>query len=149
MSCTEIKKNLILKIILEFKMKPLATHERVLTWLCIFPAANDTSKWKKSLYILLVFILFVLEVCALVSSLIFFLKNVSNNLEESLYSLFQISAFSCLTYFSFISFYSRHEIMAVFGKLAQIYADGENFFDILCNFQSKLGFEKKIRNLIN
>lgn len=111
-------------------MKPLATHQRVLTWLCICPAENHTSKWKKSLYILLVFALFVVEVSAVVSSLVFFLKNVSEDLEESLYALFVIVGDVCLTYGSLVLFYKRHEITAFLEELEQIFAISKNFHKI-------------------
>lgn len=74
-------------------MKPLATHERVLTWLCICPAEDGTSKWMISLYIIFISIAFVFEVSILVSSYVYFLKNMSDNLEEALYALAQISGF--------------------------------------------------------
>lgn len=72
-----------------FQTMPLKTNRQMLAWLWILPT---TSKWKKVSYIIFSFILFTSNVGALVTSYVYFAKNLSTDLEEALYAMLQVKA---------------------------------------------------------
>lgn len=109
------------------KMKPLNTSQKLLTWLSIYPNENGTRKCNKSLSILLISFIIVIEISFFVSSCFFVEENLSGNVEESLYALFQISGAIALIYSLIVSFYSRKNITAFFKSLANIYEASKNF----------------------
>lgn len=115
------------------KMLPLPTNQRVLTWLCIRPMNTDENRWKKLFYIMFSITFVSMDLTGLFSSVAFFLINISTDLEESLYALFQISAFSGLTYMCIVAFLLRNEITAFLGTLSQIY-DARKKLNISDNF---------------
>lgn len=117
------KKNIF---IVCFEMGPLATNQRVLTWLCICPFDQDASIWKKSFFIILTLFLFTFEVSSWVSSIIFFVTNVSVDLENCLYAVFQIAATSGLIYMWMVAFISRKRINQFLGTLANIYDESNS-----------------------
>lgn len=73
------------------KMKPLETNRSVLIWFCLYPFDKNMKLHLKLLYTIFALSIFLMNVCALVSSIVFFFKFLSINLEESFYSLFQIT----------------------------------------------------------
>lgn len=75
-------------------MRPLKMNRRILAWLGAYSLDETAGTCKKFAYALFTFIIFLVSVCALSSSLIFFARNASVNLEDSLYALFQIFAVS-------------------------------------------------------
>lgn len=81
---------------------------------------------------------FVFEYCIL-------FYNISIDLEESLYALFQISAFSGLTYMCIVAFLLRNEITVFLGTLSQIY-DARKKLYISDNFFSE---KKSLLNVIS
>lgn len=102
-------------------MLPLPTNQRVLTWLCVRPMDADENQWKKLFYIAFTITFLTIDLTGLFSSIAFFLINISIDLEESLYALFQISAFLGLTYMCIVAFLLRYKITAFLGTLSQIY----------------------------
>lgn len=126
-------------------MLPLPTNQRVLTWLCIRPMNTDENRWKKLFYIMFSITFVSIDLTALFSSIAFFFINISIDLEESLYALFQISAFSGLTYMCIVAFLLRNEITVFLGTLSQIY-DARKKLYISDNFFSE---KKSLLNVIS
>lgn len=58
---------------------------------------------------------------ALIASLVFFLKRVSYDLNESLYALFQIIGMSSVLYMFMVMLFLRHKMHTIFEILADIY----------------------------
>lgn len=79
------------------------------------------SLWKKLFYVTFSLTFFSANLSGLLSSVAFFVENISTNLEESLYAFFQISAFSGLTYMCIVAFLLRSRITAFLGTLSKIY----------------------------
>lgn len=107
-------------------MEPLKTNQQVLTWLCVFPADQMTSKRKQLAYICLA-LTTVLSMSTISSgSVVFFVKYASTDLENALYALFQI--FDCVgfLYACLVFFLSRHRIPSMFVNLAKIYRSSKN-----------------------
>lgn len=73
-------------------MQPLTTNRKVLVWLCILPAEENTHKYMKLIYILVSVSLITTSITGCISSLAFIYKYASANLEDSLYALFQVCA---------------------------------------------------------
>ena len=103
------------------KMKPLATGQRVLTWLCVCPPDETTSKWKKRAFIILSVCVFMADFSAFVTSVAYVQRFVSIDLEKSLCSMLQICAMGCVTYAYIHMFVLRHEITALLEHLSLIY----------------------------
>lgn len=103
------------------KMKPLATGQRVLTWLCVCPPDETTSKWRKRAFIIFSVCVFMADLSAFVTSVAYVHRYVSIDLEKSLCSMLQICAMGCVTYAYLQMFVLRHEITALLEHLSQIY----------------------------
>lgn len=104
------------------KLKPLPTTQRVLSWICVETDDESINSSK----ILFSFLIFTANLFGLISSVAFFLKFVSINLEQSLYTMFQISGTISTFYVSFIVFFSRRKISKLFQSLSKIYDDCKN-----------------------
>lgn len=102
-------------------MKPLVTTTLVCRWFCICAPEDNSTTSKKIAYILLTSIAFVVTLALVAASMTFFMKNVSNDLEEALYALCQIVVHSGLLYVIIVAFFLRHKIRVIFNSLAEIY----------------------------
>lgn len=109
-------------------MKPLSTNQRFLTWLCICPVDANAGRFKKVSCILFTIVLFALNLSVLTASWLFLLKYASTDLELSLYSLFQVSAFFGLMFMNIMTFVMRKEITATFLTLSDIYTASKRHF---------------------
>lgn len=98
-------------------MKPLETNQQILTFLCIFPTTN---KCKRRIYIVLSVFLLVIEICGLASSATFVLNHISTDLEEAIYAIFQVAAFSGLIYMIIVTIILRNKIIDFFRTLSKI-----------------------------
>lgn len=132
-----------------FQTMPLKTNRQMLAWLWILPT---TSKWKKVSYIIFSFILFTSNVGALVTSYVYFAKNLSTDLEEALYAMLQVkailffffrfmavemklfslqwnqvAAFFGLNYMIITAFIFRHEFGKIIKTLTKIYETSKCF----------------------
>lgn len=108
------------------EMNPLATNQRVLTWLCICPFDRDTRIWQKTLCVILTLFLFTFIFSLLVSSIVFFVQNVSIDFESCLYAVFQIAGISGLIDEWSVAFILRKRVHLLFGSLAKIYEESES-----------------------
>lgn len=102
-------------------MKILVTNRRALTVLCLCPADEGTTKKQKFLYIAFSIITNIMVLCAITASFVFFCKNISVDLDASLYSLLQISTFLNVFYMTMAAFTFRQQMGDIFEKLQEIY----------------------------
>lgn len=102
-------------------MKPLSTSQVVLSWISALTADAKTSKWRRILFKIVPLILIAGNLTGLASSMVFFLRYVSNDLERSLYALFQIDDQLRMTNAAVVTFLSRHKLQAMFKNLKNIY----------------------------
>lgn len=63
----------------------------------------------------------IANACTVAASATFFAKFVSNDLHESLYALFQITAYSQVVCIYIIAFIMRHKIETIFEHLQNLY----------------------------
>lgn len=107
-------------------MKPLASIQCFLVWLCVCPFIEATSKWQQLAYKTFAVSLILTLVSFFISSLWCFWTFVSINLEEALYALYQIVGLSCLLYLLIVVYLSRSKINAIFIQLSDIYRASNN-----------------------
>lgn len=111
-------------------MKPLKTCQRVLMWLSGVPPDESDSKGEKTQYILLTLIIITSHLLAAISGSAFIYRNISIDLEETLYSLFHtIGSWSTL-YQCIATIVLRRKLNAIFTSLAKIYSESEIRIDI-------------------
>lgn len=103
------------------KMKPLETNQRILILFCLYPFDKNMKLHLKLLYTIFALSIFLMNVCALVSNTVFFFKFLSINLEESFYSLFQISGIFGVICIVINAYFSRNKILEIFNGLTDIY----------------------------
>lgn len=102
-------------------MRPLSRIRDVFSCLCLHPFDKNISKWQKCARVITVLIVFTMNFCATISSVVFFLKNLSIDLEASLYALIQIFGMIGAVYTTIVTYLLRNQIYELFGKLSSIY----------------------------
>lgn len=107
-------------------MIALKSNRRVLTWLCIYPADENTSEWQKRAHVAFSVFVFGLNLFACGASAVYFIKYASDDLESSLLALSQMSGCINALYINIITFSSRHKITAVIDSLSDIYKSRES-----------------------
>lgn len=107
-------------------MKPLETTKQVFTWLCIY-CADYNSISERITCILFTFSVFTFNACISIASVVFIVKNISIDLENSLTAVFQIAVFSGLLYVMTAAVLLRYRITALFGGLQTIYDQSKEF----------------------
>lgn len=122
------------------RMKPLVTNRRVLTWLCVHPADETTSKFEKISYFIFSLIVFSGILSSLIASIAFFYKYVKVDLEVALYAVSQIAAASSVLYAIIMTLFSRPGITDVFKRLTIIYNESKskNYLRFLLGFLKSL-----------
>lgn len=106
-------------------MKPLVTCQKMLTWLCAYPDDSTASASRKSVCKIITLCIFILNLCALASSVAFVLKFMRIDFKESLYSFMQIAGSSNTTITMIIAFFSHFAISGLFESLSKIYEKSE------------------------
>lgn len=102
-------------------MKPLAMNQRMLALLCVLPIDEAaTIKEKLACFLFSSVAIFTIYT-SLTSSAVFFVKFVSIDLEESLYSLFQVASIFATANAIGIAALMRHRIPPMFANLTKIY----------------------------
>lgn len=102
-------------------MNPLVTNRRVLTWLCIYPAREGTTRRQKRMFIAFSLVSATTIMWCFLSGLAFFMKYVTIDLEMALQSVFILcSAFGAL-YVQVVLLLSRQKIKSLFDQLTDIY----------------------------
>lgn len=105
---------------MKLKSKPIEPIRQLLILVSIIPADNGTNKWRKILYNIFGFSIFAVLLCVTTASIIFFYEHMSIDLEASLYSMAQVSAFTAMIYTIIVTFFIRHDIEAIFYSLYNI-----------------------------
>lgn len=110
-------------------MKPLTVHRQMLTWLSICPPEANATLMKKYLYIIFTVLDIIIVFGVTSASLVYFVKMVLIDLQESLYALLQIVVYFGIIYVIFVAILLRHKISGIFDKLSLIYETCKNKFD--------------------
>lgn len=106
-------------------MDPLPTCRRVLTWICVLPAIQFTSKWEKGMHLSFSFVNCLCIVIVTTGSVGYFWKYVQIDLEESLYALYQVAAYIPLINGIIVTFLLRNQITSIFKNLSKIHESGK------------------------
>lgn len=110
----------ILKLLLNIEMKPLELHQKIMTWIFIVPNAKSNSKFQTVLFATFGCIAIVSQVFAVATSFAYFIKFLSIDIEQSLYTTFQITACASAAYVFILACFSRHQIQSLFEHLTAI-----------------------------
>lgn len=102
-------------------MIPLASHRRLWSFLGLCSFGKERSKWIQTASLIFTISLFLGIVCVVLASVAFCIKYLSTDVEGSLHALFQITAFTAITYASVVAFVERPKIAAICDRLTQIY----------------------------
>lgn len=103
------------------KMIPLSINRRVLTWFCLYPSKDETNQGQKPIYIVFSVFIFLVNVCSLTASTVFFYQFMNIDLEESLYSLFQVMGLFGGICILITSYLFRNQIVTVLNGLDDLY----------------------------
>lgn len=129
-------------------MKPLIASQRMLTLFCVLPADKTTSPEKKILYNIFFLSVFFGNFCALFSSSFFFVEYVSLDLEESLYSLFQIVGSASIIYLLTVTYFLSRKIRILFEDLSEIYKKCKEIKNIIfCIFVQWYNISRILRRI--
>lgn len=114
-------------------MKPLQSIQKMLTWLsiCRFDVAVDVAdetkrKWIKFMYVAFSFAIIATEINAFCSGAVFFLKNVSSDLNAALFALLLMVGYSGTIYTFIVALVIRHKIHDTIKSLTTIYDTSKN-----------------------
>lgn len=109
-------------------MKPLEINQRVLTWLYACSMIELAGKWRQFAKIVFTLSIIITHLQSVIACTVFIYKNVLNNLEETLFSLFHtIGALSTL-YQAIATVLLKHKLQAIFNGLTKIYNDSKREF---------------------
>lgn len=106
---------------MESKMKPLKTVQRLLTLLCLCTADEGTSKWKKTVYIIITCILISTQVFVCVESVAFLFNFTPKDFEHFLFAAAITLSRLSMLYIIIIAIVSWKEIPTIFSSLSEIY----------------------------
>lgn len=108
-------------------MKPLKMAQRVFVWLSICPC-DAKNEWKRMFYIIFSLTVGGMLFAQLVTSGLYFMEFHSEDLESSLYAIYQIFAWMPILYIYVGAFMSRHRIRNVLTGMEEIYDKSKHFF---------------------
>lgn len=125
---------------------PLERIQENFSWLGI----NTMSGRRERLFRFVAII--IIEICALTASAAFILKNISIDLEATLYTILQIASQGSLTYMILFAFAVQRKISAMFDHLQDVYTlckelctkyekKGSNSIRFLFEFRCDQGFK--------
>lgn len=107
-------------------MRVLALNRKIFILLWIIPNQNESeSPLKRLANILFSFIILTLVSSVTLSSIAYTIKFASIDLENTLYAVFQISAYSGQFYMMVVSFRIWPKLAKLFPKLQEIYDERE------------------------
>lgn len=114
-------------------MKFLQTNKRVLTWLCVCSPDAHASKWQRVFMITFAISILAANGSAILIDLYFFRQSLAKDLDNSLYSLFQIAASGSVTYELIVAMCLKNRFDRIFEKLSDIQNASKIFAFILCD----------------
>lgn len=103
------------------KMAPLKLCQQIFKWFYMCPWDERISEQKDTLNLVVGLIICVANMCDSIAAVQFFRRKVHVDLEESLYSVLSIVAYSMI-----VGFNSRKEIRNIFKKLLNIQNESKN-----------------------
>lgn len=106
-------------------MIPLATHQRVWSWLCVESVESGTQSQKNHKKMFAMFA-FMAHVAVIMSSAAFVMEYARTDLSGSLHALLHLTAFVGMAYVLVIAFMSRDKITAIFENSVEIYTKCKN-----------------------
>lgn len=111
-------------------MKPLPMIQRVLTWVSVLPAHENTSRWDKLAYLTFSATFMAVLLASGASSIAFILKHISFDIEQASYAMATSMAIFSALYMFIISYFARSKLKAMLNNLATIYEYCKNFLGI-------------------
>lgn len=102
-------------------MKPLATSQRVLTWLCLLPPDNNISEWTKRSYMAFALAIIVGALVLLVSSIMYVVKFISIDFQDTSIAISAGFGAVAMVNSIIVAIYLRHKIPPMFEQLSRIY----------------------------
>lgn len=106
-------------------MKILKTSQRVQMWLCGFPPDDSVSKWKRCAFVLFTSWIILVHSTSIIAGVTFIYRNVSINLEATLFSLYHTMGSTSMLYQSIVTVLSSRGIAAIYQGLSKIYNESE------------------------
>lgn len=101
-------------------MIPLATHQRVWSWLCV-ESVESGAQSQKNYNKMFAMFAFMAHVAVIMASAAFAMEYARTDLSGSLHALLHLTAFMGMAYVLVIAFMSRNKITAIFENLVEIY----------------------------
>lgn len=111
-------------------MKPLPMIQRVLTWVSVLPAHENTSRWDKLAYLTFSATFMAVLLASGASSIAFILKHISFDIEQASYAMATSMAIFSALYMFIISYFARSKLKAMLNNLATIYEYCKHFLEI-------------------
>lgn len=109
-------------------MRSLSKNKRVLLWLCAYPADESISKWQKCANIAFTLFSYVVLFSFIVLTLLFLKTSLTeDDLEESLYTTFQLTGLPATFIFNIVALTRRRKIAAIFENLSMIHNASKPF----------------------
>lgn len=102
-------------------IKPLFMDQRILMWLCVLPASENTGKLKRFTKIVLVSALIATDLTILAASSLYAVKFVSIDLKEFSIALDSIISAIPMGNTIAMAYLYRHKIPSIFKSLSAIY----------------------------
>lgn len=106
-------------------MNPLQTNQRVLSWLCGQPPSESERKWKRLSYIAVTSFIMIGHLLSVVASTIFIHRNISDNLEETLFALMHVVSAASMIYQIVVTSFLRQKLASIFDGLLAIYKESK------------------------
>lgn len=106
-------------------MQPLVTTKRILEWISMYPVAKSTTTplWKASAHIIIIVMMFGVTLCAIAAYTVYIIENISNNLEDCVFTFMAFVTCCGLIYAMIMAFFTRHQVPSIFQQLSSIYED--------------------------
>lgn len=101
-------------------MVPLGLLQRFMSWIFINPTAEASTRYRKIANATIGLLVLIFQMIGLAASCAYLTKNMSTDLEQSIYSVFQGIAMLTGSYSFMFSYYSRPEIGGIFRSLSII-----------------------------
>lgn len=110
-------------------MKPLATNQMMLTWLCFLPAEAAVSIQQKLAYLMAFLITFGVIVACFIGCWANLLKFLQIDLEKALYAVYEVSAGFGVIFMTLAALFQRYKMNSFFKGLQMIYDERKNPID--------------------
>lgn len=91
----------------------------------MYPVAksSNTASWKAAARITIIVMMFSSTMCAIAAYTAYIIENISNNLEDCLFTFMAFITCMGLIYTMILAFFTRHQVPSIFKQFASIYDD--------------------------